>query len=235
MYIEIETIEKKVTKIEFSPQVVLNTCGRMFDFPEMSFDECTPISHSVRLVYPLDLIDIELNGPLTEDIENQIKAKYYVEDNQIIIASLDITEFPDEWRLEMGMSWFYWLDALDGDHAIVGERANQIVEEDIYEDHFDYGSLYYIQRVDVHPNFRGEKIGIKLINHAFKYLLRNANGIVFLFAKPMQSTLSKAQSKFNSSSRLSNYYKHCGFKRASKERSKAILMEVPVHEINYER
>ncbi|MBW7475690.1 GNAT family N-acetyltransferase [Paenibacillus oenotherae] len=154
-----------------------------------------------------------------------------MEDDQIIIARLEITEFPDEWKEEMETSWHNWLDALDGDHAIVGARADQIVDEDIYEEDFYYGSLYYIWRLDVHPNFRGEEIGIKLINYTFKHLLRNAQGIVFLIAKPMQSRLSKTQINFNSSSRLSKYYRRCGFKRVSKERSKSILMEVQVHEI----
>ncbi|MFF2484608.1 GNAT family N-acetyltransferase [Paenibacillus sp. NPDC058071] len=229
MFIEFETSEKELIKIDISPQVDLVTYGSLFEFPEITFNEYSPISHSVKIVYPFE--SIELDYPLTEDIENQIKAKYHVEDDQIIIARLEITEFPDEWKEEMETSWFEWLDALDGDHAIVGARADQIVNDDIYEEDFDFGSLYYIQRLDVHPNFRGEGIGIKLINHSFKYLLRNAQGIVFLIAKPMQSRLSKTQIDFNSSSRLSKYYRRCGFKRVSKERSKSILMEAQVHKI----
>ncbi|MFE6795361.1 GNAT family N-acetyltransferase [Paenibacillus chitinolyticus] len=229
MFIEFETSETGLIKIDISPNVKLDTYGGMFGFPEIMFNECTPISHSVKIIYPLDFI--ELDCPLTDEIENQIKAKYHVEDDQIIIASLDVTEFPGEWKEEMETSWYNWLDALDGDHAIVGARADQIVDEDIYEEVFDFGSLYYIQRLDVHPNFRGEEIGIKLINHTFKYLLRNAQGIVFLIATPMQSRLSKNQIDFNSSSRLSKYYRRCGFKRISKDRSKSILMEVQVHKI----
>lgn len=229
MFIEFETFENGLMKIEILPQVTLSTYGRLFEFPEIKLDEYTPIHHSIKLVYSLDLIELEY--PLTEEIENQIKAKYYVEDNQIIIASLDINEFPDDWKEEMGTSWFNWLDVLDGDHAIIGARADQIVDEDVYDEHFDFGSLYYIQRLDVHPNFRGEEIGIKLINHTFNYLLRNAQGIVFLIAKPMKSKLSESQLDFNSSSRLSRYYKRCGFKRVTKERSKSILMEVQVHKM----
>ncbi|AWP28109.1 GNAT family N-acetyltransferase [Paenibacillus sp. Cedars] len=229
MYIEFETFENGLMKIEISPQVKLVTYGRLFEFPEIKLDEYTPIYHSIKLVYPLDLIELEYS--LTEEIENQIKAKYYVEDNQIIIASLNITEFPDDWKEEMETSWFNWLDVLDGDHAIIGARADQIVDEDVYNEHFHFGSLYYIQRLDVHPNFRGEEIGIKLINHTFKYLLRNAQGIVFLIAKPMQSKLSESQLDFNSSSGLSRYYKRCGFKRVTKERSKSILMEVQVNKM----
>ncbi|SEB10615.1 GNAT family N-acetyltransferase [Paenibacillus sp. 276b] len=229
MFIEFETFENGVMQIEISPQVTLETYGRLFEFPEIKLDEYTPIYHSIKLVYPLDLIESEYS--LTEEVEKQIKAKYYVEDNQIIIASLDITEFPDDWKEEMETSWFNWLDVLDGDHAIIGARADQIVDEDVYDEHFDFGSLYYIRRLDVHPNFRGEEIGRKLINHTFKYLLRNAQGIVFLIAKPMQSKLSESQLDFNSSSRLSRYYNRCGFKRVTKERSESILMEVQVHKM----
>ncbi|AHM67193.1 hypothetical protein PPSQR21_035550 [Paenibacillus polymyxa SQR-21] len=44
----------------------------------------------------------------------------------------------------MGDSWFCWLDTLDGDYAVIGERADRIVNEDIYGEAFEYGSLYSI-------------------------------------------------------------------------------------------
>lgn len=39
MFIEFETLENKLMKIEISPQVTLVTYGRLFEFPEVEFDE----------------------------------------------------------------------------------------------------------------------------------------------------------------------------------------------------
>ncbi|WP_260870913.1 GNAT family N-acetyltransferase [Paenibacillus xylanexedens] len=163
-----------------------------------------------------------------------MKEKYYFEKNedQIVVARLEVTEFPNEWKEEMRGSWFCWLDVLDGDYAVIGERADRIVNEDIYGEVLEYGNLYYIQRLDVHPEFRGQEVGLKLIQHTFKYMLRNANGIVFVIAKPMKSKLSKKSDVFRSSIRLSNYYKRCGFKRIRDGSTKSIVMEACIEELH---
>jgi hypothetical protein len=41
----------------------------------------------------------------------------------------------------MGDSWFCWLDTLDDDYAVISKRADRIVNEDIYIEAFEYGSL----------------------------------------------------------------------------------------------
>ncbi|KQO18306.1 hypothetical protein ASF12_06695 [Paenibacillus sp. Leaf72] len=124
-----------------------------------------------------------------------------------------------------------WLDTLDEDHCIIGNRADQIEEHDLYNDPFSFGSLFYIRRVDVHPKFRGQHTGINLIQYTFKNLIRNANGMVFLFAKPMQSTLSKKKETFKSHARLAKYYEKCGFKRVSQKKADAILMETNLQDL----
>ncbi|MFB5270004.1 hypothetical protein ACE41H_24925 [Paenibacillus enshidis] len=43
----------------------------------------------------------------------------------------------------MDATWSYWLDAVDGDHLIVGSRADEILDRELYDDPFDNGSLSY--------------------------------------------------------------------------------------------
>ncbi|SHN73287.1 hypothetical protein SAMN04487896_3180 [Paenibacillus sp. ov031] len=231
MILEI-SVDERVLKIDVSPKMVYETTGTLYEFPHSEFNEdYPPIYHTISVVVSMEQIDMECT--LTQELENQLKEKYYFEENedQIVVARLEITEFPNEWKEEMGDSWFCWLDALDGDYALIGERADTIVNQDIYGEAFEYGSLYYIQRLDVHPEFSGQEVGLKLIQHTFKYMLRNASGIVFLIAKPMKSKLSKKSNVFKSSSRLSNYYKRCGFKRIRNGSTKSIVMEACVEEL----
>ncbi|WP_260871281.1 N-acetyltransferase [Paenibacillus sp. Y412MC10] len=231
MILEI-SVDERVLKIDVSPKMVYESNGTLYEFPHSEFnEEYQPIYHTISVVVSMEQIDMECT--LTQEVENQLKEKYYLEENedQLVVARLEITEFPNEWKEEMGDSWFNWLDALDGDYAVIGERADRIVNEDIYGEAFEYGSLYYIQRLDVHPEFRGQEVGLKLIQHTFKYMLRNANGMVFLIAKPMKSKLSKKSNVFKSSSRLSNYYKKCGFKRIRNRSTKSIVMETCVEDL----
>ncbi len=37
----------------------------------------------------------------------------------------------NQWKEKMGDSWFYWLDTLDDDYAVISKRADRIVNEDI--------------------------------------------------------------------------------------------------------
>jgi len=231
MIIEI-MCENKVHNIDVTPELIFKSRGTLYEFPHLDFNEdYQPICHTISVVVSMESIELECK--LTDEGEKHIKTRYHFDDqeDQIVIARLEITEFPNEWKVEMDTSWFYWLDALDGDHAVIGNRADEIVHDDLYENAFQGGSLYYLERLDVHPDFRGNKLGLKLIQHTFKYMLRNANGIVLLIAKPMKSALSKDTGTFKNSSRLSNYYKRCGFKRIKSKSRSSILMEARIEDL----
>ncbi|BBI30721.1 hypothetical protein [Cohnella abietis] len=216
-------------KIELSTSVKYTSCSHFLDFPEVNFDsDCTPIHHTVKLMASAGLLREELN---CLDIESKLNGKYHYDksSDEFIIAKLTISEFPSEWKELMEESWSMWLEALDGDHVSVGNRADEIEENELYDDPFLFGSLFYIKRVDVHPLFRGNRTGTSLIKYTFRYLIKDTDGMIFLIAKPMQSLLSAAEEKFSSSTKLANYYKSCGFKRVAKLDSKSILMEAKLN------
>ncbi|MFD2170885.1 hypothetical protein [Tumebacillus lipolyticus] len=197
------------------------------DFPTVDYDTDTmPISHTVQLESDYEFLQDKLG--ISDEDKNNFTSKSI---ENVILAELTITEFPSEWKEEIGESWFCWLDALDGDHAVIGSRADQIEEEELYDDPFLVGSLFYVSRLDVHPFLRGREIGIKLIQYSFRNLIRNASGMIFLISKPMQSSFSKDDAIFKSSSRLAKYYERVGFTRVSKRKSKDVLMEVTVEKL----
>lgn len=224
-------LEGQKERIELSVSVSHESFSGFLDFPEVDFNnDCYPIHHTIKLLASTDMLREDL-GSL--NIESELDAKYHYDkvSDELTIAKITISEFPSDWKEKMGDSWFMWLDALDGDHAVVGERADEIEENDLYDDPFLFGSLFYINRVDVHPLFRGNKTGINLIIYTFRYLINDTDGMAFLIAKPMQSLLSDDIEIFRSSTRLANYYKKCGFKRVSGSDPKSILMESKVNSL----
>ncbi|MGG1519038.1 hypothetical protein ABE504_26745 [Paenibacillus oryzisoli] len=221
-------LEGHKESIELSVSVSHESFSSFPDFPEIDFNYgCYPIHHTIKLLASTEILREEL-GYL--NLKSELEGKYHYDKStdELIIAKISISEFPSEWKETMGDSWFMWLDALDGDHAVVGERADEIEENDLYDDPFLFGNLFYIDRVDVHPLFRANKTGINLIIYTFRYLINDTDGMVFLIAKPMQSLLSEDKEDFKSSARLANYYKKCGFKRVSGSNPKSILMESKV-------
>lgn len=217
----------------FDPSVSYTSCCNIMDFPEVDFNsDVEPIFHMVQLVTSLDLLRDEFE--LTEKTEAEIKNKYWVEDesDQIVIGKITITEFPNEWKEEMGVTWSYWLDALDGDHAVIGNRADEILRRNLYDDPFDFGSLFYIQQLKVHPIFRGEKIGLNLIRFTFKNLFRSSNGVVFTIAQsPITENIQKKSSS-NRFTKLVDYYEKIGFTRAFNSFNKDDeVMEVELYKL----
>ncbi|SFF32857.1 hypothetical protein SAMN04487969_12653 [Paenibacillus algorifonticola] len=227
----LDMTDSKNNRIQLYTSVTHRTFNEYLEYPEFEENyDFSPIRHGIKLVASLDMI---LDETKEQDIEEKLKAEYYLDDesNELVIAKISITEFPAEWKENMEDSWFMWLDTLDGDHCVIGSRADEIEEQDLYDDPFSFGSLFYIERIDVHPKFRGQHTGINLIQYTFKHLIRNANGMVFLIAKPMQSTLSKKKETFKSQARLAKYYEKCGFKRVSKKKADCILMETNLQDL----
>ncbi|NGM84786.1 GNAT family N-acetyltransferase [Paenibacillus sp. 7124] len=204
------------------------------DFPEPSFDPSSSfIFHTVKLVASLDLLTDEYDN--SEEIIQRLKESYAIDEdkNLIDIAELHITEFPNEWKDEIGPNWFYWLDAIDGDHAVVGSRADEILDRELYDDPFDFGSLYYIQTLKVHKAFRGEKLGLQLINYAFEHFIKDYNGMVFLIPQePITQEIESGKRKMKPI-KLVNYYEKLGFKRVFNSINSDIVMEVEISKLRY--
>jgi GNAT superfamily N-acetyltransferase len=218
-------IPSKSLTIQVNPYVSNSSWSEFIDFPKVDFNiDTSPIVHTTELTIPFEKISVEME--LTEEIEAEIRKNYYVEnvehDLKIVVARLRITEFPTEWKERIGVSWMEWLDAYDGDHLVVGERAEN---KDTYDDSLLFGSLFYIERVDVHPKFRGHKLGMDLISHSLWYLSRSGSGPVFLIAQPMKSVLCEEDKEYKDTKKLVNYYRKLGFTEIRKLDSEAYLME----------
>jgi GNAT superfamily N-acetyltransferase len=219
----------KSLTMQVNPYVSNSSWSEFIDFPEVELNIDTgPIVHTSELTIPIEKLSLEMK--FTDENEKEIMNNYYVEKNhgmKIVVARLRITEFPTEWKERIGVSWLEWLDAYDGDHLVVGERAEEKYWDD---DSLLFGSLFYIERVDVHPKFRGEKLGLDLISHSLWYLSRNGSGPIFLIARPMKSVLCEEDKEYKDTIKLVNYYKGLGFREIKKLDSGAYLMECSLGE-----
>lgn len=226
MHIEFIDSDGLVT-YEINPTVSYESFCNFMDFPEPSFEpEMSVISHRVRIVCSLELFYDEYE--VTAEIEKQLHQKYKIDSslNMIEIAELEITEFPNEWKDRMKFAWGYWLDALDGDHAVIGTRADEIEERNLYDNPLELGDLFYIRTLLVHPRFRGNKLGIRLIQYTFNYLIRDRIGMVFVIA---QEPYSEERKRNRRPLELVKYYESIGFIRAFSSKNVDRIMEVEVN------
>lgn len=182
-----------------------------FSFQSHHFNSDTlPIFHHLQLMINRDEIDKKL---LLEDELNRWDLKNGVDEDQRkrMIAKLDISEFRSEWKDKIGGSWFDWLDSVDGEHSIIGLRADEIERQNRYPHSLDQGSLFYIQNLVVHPAFRGNKLGAHLLKHSFQNLFSNQHGIVFLIAQPNVDNKLCFLPAEQLTQKLIDYYKDIGF------------------------
>lgn len=225
MYIEVEHLNEKL-KIELSPSVIYSSQCTLFDFPEVDFNtDMMPIYHSIEVSSSLELISEQYN--LTEALENQLAEKYWInqEDDTIILAKLVITEFPNEWKEQMDVSWGYWLDALDGDHAVIGSRADEILEREIYDEPFEFGSLFYVQDLKIHSDFYSSKLAVDLLKYTFENFIRDRTGILFVIPQERIEGQTDKEWK-NKTKELTDFYEKSGFTRAFNSINKDVVMEI---------
>lgn len=219
--------------IEIFPSVIHKSHCELSDFPQNDFNlDVDPIFHTLKLVVSLDLIKEEY-----EYIEEELLEKYWIdkERNLLIIAKLRMTEFPNTWREIMGDSWSYWLDAVDGDHHVIGCRADEIIERELYDEPFDNGSLFYIQDLDVHESFKGEDLDVQLLRYTFQSFLHNATGMIFVI--PQKVDKGNPRNDINSSikiikdAEMIKQYEKCGFVRTFNSEIQDMIMEIEVHKL----
>ncbi|WP_348620183.1 hypothetical protein [Paenibacillus polymyxa] len=174
---------------------------------------------------------------ITGEIEELLKKKYWVDEdrNQLIIAKMTITEFPNTWREHMDVTWSYWLDAIDGDHLVIGSRADEILKRELYDNPFDNGSLYYIKDIVVHDSFGNDDIETDLIRYTFRNYIRNGAGVVFYIAQTVDHNIEK-----NLATRSKRVVKEkdmieklegCGFSRIFNSTVKDMIMEIEVYKL----
>ncbi|MBA4535362.1 hypothetical protein [Brevibacillus halotolerans] len=232
MIIEILTSSGKLI-FETNPSVTCKTHCEFLDFPEVEYySDMHSIVHIVKLVVSLELLNDE--HEITEEIEKNLKERFWIdeENDQLIIAKMIITQFPDSWRKRMKASWSDWLDAVDADHLIIGSRADEIIERGLYRNPFANASLYYIQDLYVHEYFKGNDTDIHLLRYTFQNFIQNAAGMVFVIPQTLGNTGGiDGSPKIIKDTKMIEQYEKCGFSRIFNSTIADMVMEVEVSKL----
>ncbi|BFH61909.1 hypothetical protein [Paenibacillus azoreducens] len=235
MLIDLITLAGRL-EYEVLPSVTYETYCEFIDFPEVDYNsDIDPIVHTIKLVVSLEVLNDEYE--ITDEIEELLKKKYWVDEDrdQLIIAKMTMTEFPNTWRERMDVTWSYWLDAIDGDHFVIGSRADEISERELYDNPFDNGSLYYIKDIAVHDSFDNDAIEIDLIRYTFRDFIQNDTGVVFYIAQTIDHNVEKNPDTKNTrivkDKDMIEKLERCGFSRIFNSTVKDMIMEIEVYKL----
>ncbi|MEN1985660.1 hypothetical protein [Paenibacillus hubeiensis] len=229
MIINLSTTDGNL-EIELSPSVIHKTYNEQIDFPEIEFNsDVSPIIHSIRLISSLEFILDENRN--TERLEELLKENYWIDEEKdhLVIAEMIISEFPELWRDRMDVNWSYWLDAVDGDHMVVGLRADEIIERDLYDMPFDGGSLYYIKNFTVHNSFSNQDIEKNLLRYTFENFLPHVNGMVFFIAQDID--FDDEDKKIIKDKKMTEILETLGFSRNFNSTVNDLIFEIEVHKL----
>lgn len=138
----------------------------------------------------------------------------YEEDGQLIIARLRVIEFPAAHRYDVGERWVVVLSDFDVEGSEIAVMVEELYEADDNTCLLD-GGLFFMVRLDVHPAFRGQQIGARLIGSALWQLHRSGGDVAALLAKPVACDFGGEQKPpvtVRAIRRLVRYYERMGFK-----------------------
>lgn len=133
----------------------------------------------------------------------------------LLLARLHVIELPDAIREACGESWYTFFDAQGSELGEVVER----LAEDPPPGEFSYPeTVYWFERLDVHPILRGRRAGAALIAHALRLLVRGPGDFAVAEAIPCESQFDppggpEPDSSPEASRRLVRYYRRAGFRR----------------------
>lgn len=138
------------------------------------------------------------------------------DDPELVLAQLDVTEFVVA-SIENTIDWF---EALDG-QALAGGELYEMVEALINGDRLDGalidGSLFYLEHLHVHPAIRGQRVGVRLIEHALSVLRRSDCDLAVGLANPIRTLFEPLpagaawEPPVEARDRLVRYYRSAGF------------------------
>lgn len=132
---------------------------------------------------------------------------------EFVVARLTCQEFVAADRWTLGVTWHEWLDQYDSETSLVGAAAD-VIHEDEDSLALVFGSLVYLQRLEVHPRFRGQRIGLRLIGHTLLSLSRAEGDTAVMLVRPVESSFDpdeNAKPTRRAARRLVNYYRRIGF------------------------
>lgn len=113
----------------------------------------------------------------------------------------------------MGVSWSEWLARFDEDCTAIGIRADEIVNDPNSGHCLCDGSLYLLDKLDVHPMFRGQRIGMHLCRYVLHVMPKTDSDMIFLLAEPIDSKYEDGnKNRITDINRLAEYYIAAGFR-----------------------
>lgn len=151
---------------------------------------------------------------------------------EVVVARLTMAQLNSRHRDVLRTSWHEWLDSIDGDLAWVGSFLDHATEEpDEYESDLIGGALFHIYNVGVHPAFRGQDVGLRLIAHALLNASTGLNDAATLIAadapngwdgRGRDQTRARARA-------LARHYARLGFSEVDeREHGVNVLMYAPL-------
>lgn len=143
----------------------------------------------------------------------------------VVVAQIRVREFPNRLRELMSIGWADWLDMFDGDTYQAGIRADEVMEDLDFLGVLQDGSLFLFEDLHVHPRFRGQNVGLRLIRHLLVVLNRANGDFAILFANPRNSIYGdNDETCIDNKYALARYYERAGFTVYGED--DAILMEI---------
>ena len=184
------------------------------------------IQHNVRLLISWTNLSEQIPAISLAEVK---QLGYLVEETcelKIIVAEALIKEYPSRWRQKMGVSWSEWLTRFDEDSTAIGIRADEIVHDGQYGTCLCDGSLYLLDKLDVHPMFRGQRIGLHLCRYVLNVMPKTDSDMIFLLAEPIDSKYENGNSnRITDINRLAEYYVAAGFRYVRVQPDGQILLE----------
>jgi len=142
------------------------------------------------------------------------------EDPGFVVARLEIEEHPRITKHRLRSTWGAWLRAVDSTSALIGDVLDRMEGEDAGNEATDRldGSLFHIRTVAVHPAFRGQAIGRRLIAHTLWTMHRGYGDVamILLFPgfNPLDPSASQPDQSASAVRKLCRYYQKLGFRRS---------------------
>lgn len=189
-----------------------------YSYPQMQ--------HNVRMVLSWSNLSEQIPAISLAAVKQQ---GYLVDETgepKIIAAEVVIKEFPNHWRQKMGVSWSEWLARFDEDCTAIGIRADEIVNDPNSGHCLCDGSLYLLDKLDVHPMFRGQRIGMHLCRYVLHVMPKTDSDMIFLLAEPIDSKYEDGnKNRITDINRLAEYYIAAGFRFVRVQPDEQILLE----------
>lgn len=226
---------------EVQPTIEHSTYASFPGFNDYEIDYASKrINHNIRLVISWKTLCEQIPNLDCEKVKSQGYLVTSEDDPKVIVAEIFVKEYPVGWLAAMGISWSQWLEGFDEDSAAIGIRADEVWADPNYGTALSDGSLYLLDQLDVHPQFRGQHIGQHFTQFTVRILTKSIGDMIFLLADPIPSKYTNGNINcLTDINKLAAYYMQAGFQYVRVQPDGQILLETrgnivkPSHNIAY--